>query len=166
MNPAHLSAASAPSPSEVLPSRSTTRRAWSRYFNPFRIATYLLALYALGHTLGAVVKTPQLGAESDEVVRMMKWVHVRPQGADCTWFGFYRGFGALISVYFVFSAVLTWQLGGMSPRELRRLAPVTWALFASYIAGAVVSWLYFFPAPIVFGTATAVVLGLAVTRRA
>jgi hypothetical protein len=39
----------------------------SRYFNAFRLASYLLVLYTLGHTLGAVIETPQFGASSNDL---------------------------------------------------------------------------------------------------
>ena len=137
----------------------------SRYFNAFRVTTYLLLLYTLGHTLGALVSTPRFGPASDDVVSMMKSVHVTAQGADCTWYGFYRGFGALVSVYFVFSAVLTWCLGGMTVRERCPFAPVVWALFASYVATAVITWVWFFPVPLLFSTAIALVLGHTCLRK-
>jgi hypothetical protein len=136
----------------------------TRYFNAFRVATYLLVLYALGHTLGAVTATPQFGPESDTVAAMMKSVVVRAQGSECTWYGFYRGFGILVSVFFVFSAILTWQLGGMTARQQRALGPVTWALFASYAASAVVSVAYFFVVPIVFSTAITLALAAGCVR--
>jgi len=81
-----------------------------RFFNSFRLASILLVLYTIGHTAGAVIATPKLGVGSDTVVALMKSVHVRAQGADCTWYGFYRGFGALVSVFFAFSAIVAWQL--------------------------------------------------------
>ena len=137
----------------------------ARYFNAFRLASYLLVLYALGHTTGAVVSTPRFGPDSDAVVAMMKSVHVTAQGVDCTWYGFYRGFGVLVSVFFVFSAILTWQLGGMTARERRPLAPVLWALFLGYVATAAVTWVSFFPVPLVFSTAIAALLGFACVKK-
>ena len=133
----------------------------SRYFNAFRIAAYVLVLFMLGHTFGAVVATPRFGGESDAVVSLMKSVHVTSQSADCTWYGFYRGFGVLVSIWFVFSAVLAWHVGGMSPGDRRLFAPVTWALFLCHAAGAVVAWVYFFPAPQLFSSVIALLLGYA-----
>jgi hypothetical protein len=135
-----------------------------RYANAFRLASALLVLYALGHTMGAVVAVPRFGDASDTVVALMQSVHVRSQGADCTWYGFYRGFGMLVTVFFVLSAVLAWHLGGLTLRAQRDLAPVAWTLFASHVAGAVVTWVYFFPAPIVFSTLIAALLGVACLR--
>lgn len=142
-------------------SSRSSRGALVRFFNPLRLAAYLLVLYALGHTAGAVVKTPKLGAASDAVAEAMKTVHLSAQGADCTWYGFYRGFGWLVTVFFVFSAVFAWHLGGADLRTRRALAPVTWTLVLSYLASLVVSWAYFFPAPIAFSTAITALLGIA-----
>jgi hypothetical protein len=136
----------------------------ARYANAFRLASALLLLYALGHTMGAVVSVPSFGVASDTVVTLMQSVHVRSQGDDCTWYGFYRGFGILVTVFFLLSAVLAWHLGGLTLRAQRDLAPVAWTLFASHVAGAVVTWVYFFPAPIVFSTLIAALLGFACLR--
>jgi hypothetical protein len=136
----------------------------ARFFNVYRIASYALVLYALGHTMGAVVNTPALGPESDAVAATMKSVHIAAQGADCTWYGFYRGFGVFVSIFFIFSAVLTWYVGGRSAEDRRVLAPITWALFASYAASIVSASVWFFPAPIVFSTVVAALLGFACIR--
>ena len=149
---------SAPSPTQAW---HTVR---TRYFNAFRVASYLLILYTVGHTLGAVVATPHFGPESDAVVLMMKSVHVRSQSADCTWYGFYRGFGIFVSVYFLFSVFIAWRLGGMSEQERPTLMPIAWALFVSHVAGAAVAWIYFFPTPIAFSIAITTLLGFGCVR--
>jgi hypothetical protein len=130
----------------------------ARYFNAYRLAAYTLVLYTLGHTLGAVVKTPKFGPERDAVASAMKAVHVVAQGADCTWYGFYRGFGIFVSIFFVFSVVMTWHLGGKDARERAALMPLTLALLASYALSTVTSWVFFFPVPVVFSTAVTVLL--------
>ncbi|MDB5218026.1 MAG: hypothetical protein JWO86_5953 [Myxococcaceae bacterium] len=137
---------------------------FTRYFNAFRVASYLLVLYAVGHTLGAVVATPHFGPESDAVVVTMKSVHVWSQSADCTWYGFYRGFGIFVSVYFLFSVFVAWRLGGMSEQERPTLMPIAWALFVSHVAGTAVAWIYFFPTPIAFSIAITALLGFGCVR--
>jgi hypothetical protein len=132
----------------------------ARYFNAYRLAAYALVLYTFGHTSGAVIATPEFGPGSDAVVAVMKSVHVIAQGADCTWYGFYRGFGIFVSIFMAFSVVIAWHLGGKSARERAALAPLTWGLFASYAVTIVTSWAYFFPAPLVFSTLVTVLLGV------
>jgi hypothetical protein len=137
-----------------------TGAVFRRYFNLYRLAAYVLVFFAAGHTLGALVETPRFGPASDTVVAAMKGVTVQVQGASATWYGFYRGFGWNVSVFFLFSAFLCWYLGGLTAAERRALAPLTWALFLSHAAGAVIAWVYFFPVPIVCATLVAVLLGI------
>ncbi len=141
----------------------------ARYFNAHRLAAYLLVLYTLGHTLGAVVQTPHFGAESDAVVAAMRSVPLVSQGAGCTWYGFYRGFGLLVSIYFAVSCFMAWHLGGASDGDRGALVPLGWALFVSHAAGLVLACAYFFPAPMIFSGAITALLGLGcirATRRA
>jgi hypothetical protein len=131
-----------------------------KYLNPFRLTTLLLLLYCLGHTFGALVSTPHFGSKSDVVMAAMKSVHFKAGGSDCTWFGFYLGFGYNVSIFFLFSGILTWFLGGMSPSDQRRWAPITWSLFASYAATVVLAVSYFFAAPIIFSSLVTLLLGI------
>ncbi len=131
-----------------------------KYLNPFRLTTLLLLLFCLGHTLSALVSTPDFGVESDNVMAAMKSVHFKAIGSDCSWFGFYLGFGYNVSIFFLFSAVLTWFLGGMSPSDQRRWAPITWALFASYAANTVLAVRYLFVVPIIFSSLITALLGI------
>ena len=131
----------------------------ARYFHPFRLGSYLLVLYCVAHTWGALLATPSFGAAADAVRASMQRVHFACQGSECTWFGFYLGFGWMVSVFFLLSAALSWYLGGLAPARRGALAPITWALFLSQAAGAVFAWVYFFSAPRVFATAIALLLG-------
>jgi hypothetical protein len=132
----------------------------TRYFNGFRLSSYLLVLFCAGHSRGALLSTPHFGPEADAVLSSMKSVHFVAQHANDTWFGFYLGFGWLVSVFFLFSAVVTWHLGGLqSADERRAMAAIIWALFLSYAASSYLSWTYFFIAPGVFSTAVAAILG-------
>jgi hypothetical protein len=143
---------------------SGARSVRARYFNAFRIASYLLVLYTLGHTFGAVIETPHFGAESDAVVAAMKAVHLRAQSADCTWYGFYRGFGLFGSAFFLFSVFVAWRLGDMSSQDVDTLLPIGWALFFSHVAGALITCVYFFPTPMFFSTSVAALLGFGCLR--
>ena len=131
-----------------------------KYLNPLRLTTLLLLLYCLGHTLSALVSTPPFGARSDAVAAAMRSVHFEVSGSACTWYGFYLGFGYEVSIFFLFSGVLTWFLGGMSPPDQRRWAPITWALFVSYAATIVLAVRYLFIVPIVFSSLITLLLGL------
>ena len=131
----------------------------ARYLNPFRIAAYVLMLFCLGHTSGALIRLPSFGSQSDVVLAGMKATHFQCQTSDCTWFGFYLGFGWMVSVFFLVAAALAWYLGGRSRAEQRALRPVAWALFVGNVANAVIAWTWFFIAPQISATAVAVLLG-------
>jgi hypothetical protein len=152
--------ASRVTPSGDAPTSDTPQSVRVRYFNTYRLAAYLLVLYTFGHTLGAVIETPKFGPESDAVVSMMKSVHVIAQGTDRTWYGFYRGFGWFVSVFFVFSIIILWHLGARTVRDRVGLAPVAWALFLSHAAGSIIACVYFFPAPIILSTVITILVGI------
>ena len=133
----------------------------ARYFNPFWLTTYVLILYTIGHTWGALLSTPQSGAGSDAVLSSMRTVHFDVEGFDRSWYGFYFGFGLMDSIFFLFSAFVTWFLGGLDPQQQRALTSLTGALFITHLAGVVLVWSYFFTVPGIFQTAVAALLGFA-----
>ena len=130
-----------------------------RYLNPFRLATYLLILQSIGHTAGALLSTPDFGPDSDRVVVTMRSVHLDAAGSDCTWWGFYLGFGYQVTIFFILSAIVTWILGGLDRQEQRKWSVLVWALFASYAASTIIAVRYFFVVPIVFSSAVTALLG-------
>jgi len=72
--------------------------------------------------------------------------------------------GASAGSSFIFSAVMTWYLGGRTARDRLALALVTWSLFLSHAAGSIIAWVYFFFAPILFSTVITVLLGIGCVR--
>lgn len=138
----------------------------ARYFNPLRLAAYVLALYFLGHTVGALVLTPQFGPEGDAVLTQMKSVRFACETFECSWFGFYLGFGWFASIFLLLSAALAWFVGGMDAREQRAVSPIVWLLFFGHAAGVVLAWKYFFLTPLIFSTLAAALLGFQCVRLA
>jgi hypothetical protein len=132
----------------------------ARFFNPYRLACYALVLYAIGHTLGAVVLTPDFGAASDQVVDQMKRVSVVADGARDSWYGFYRGLGFTVTVFLLFSAIVAWVLGGLDVRQRRALWALPWFLLASHVAALAIAVIYLFPTPIAFAAVVALLLAL------
>jgi hypothetical protein len=125
-------------------------------FNLFRIATLLLIIFFLGHTLGLLFHEGS-GTVEEGVRSLMKSAHFTIQGADCTYYGFLLGSGLLFSVFLLFSAYLTWLLG--KPNAPKALEPITWGLFFSYIAVAILCWTYFFAVPIVISILLVLIFG-------
>jgi hypothetical protein len=130
-----------------------------RFLNPLRIAAILLVLYTIGHTAGALLSTPRFGFQSDAVLGAMKSVHFQANGSDSTWYGFYLGFGAVDSIYFLLSAFIAWHIGGLDLREQQASAPIIWALFVSHLMSTIVVFRYFFLAPMLFSAAITALLG-------
>lgn len=125
----------------------------------YRVASGLLVLFALGHTLGFRRVDPRWGVDS--VVGAMRATRFDVQGFSRTYWDFYTGFGLFVTVFLLFAAVLAWQLGGL-PRDRLMLLPVLrWALAICSVGVALLSWKYFFIAPAIFSSAVALCLAFA-----
>lgn len=125
----------------------------------YKIASCLLVLFFVGHTFGFRQTDPGWGVDS--LVEGMRTIHFDVQGFSRTYWDFFVGFGLLVSVLFLFTAVLAWQLGSMSQEALVRMPVVTWALAISYVGITVLNVRYFFLVPIIFSSAITLCLLLA-----
>jgi hypothetical protein len=61
-------------------------------------------------------------------------------------------------VFYLFAAILAWQLGGLPAETLARMRGTAWAFVACFAAITVVSWRYLFILPIVFSAVITVCL--------
>ncbi|MDQ6888152.1 MAG: hypothetical protein M3068_12825 [Gemmatimonadota bacterium] len=122
----------------------------------YRIASGLLLLFAIGHTLGFRRVEPRWGLDS--IIASLRSTRFDVQGFSRTYWDFYTGFGLFVTVLLLFAAALAWQLGDIPTDVLKRMPIITWALAASFVAVTLLSWRYFFIAPLVFSGAIAVVL--------
>src|SRR5262245_58237227 len=114
----------------------------------YRIASVLLVLFAIGHTLGFRQTNGMDGADS--VVALMQSVHFTVQGFRRNYWDFYVGFGLFVTLFLLLSAALAWQLGSL-PREVRARIPVaTWGLALCFVGVSILSWSRFFMAPGIF----------------
>ena len=114
----------------------------------YRIASVLLLLFAIGHTVGFRQTDPKWGVDS--LIASMRSIHFDAQGFSRTYWDFYTGFGLFVSVFLLFAAVLAWQLGSLPAETLARMRGTAWALALCFAAVTALSWAYFFIAPIVF----------------
>ena len=138
-----------------------------KMLRPFTIAFYLLLLFAAAHTYGGLIMSHDHGSQGNSVLASMKTVHFNFNGSQCSFYGFYLGFGYMASVFLLFSAALSWHLGRVVEEEKRKgneevlkaLRPVAWGLFLSFIPTAWLSWRFFFAGPGVFSTIIAGLLG-------
>jgi hypothetical protein len=78
----------------------------------FRIDAVLIALFAVGHTIGFRQIDPRWGI--DTVVGGIKSIRFEAQGMERTYWDFYVGFGLFVTVFLLFAAAMTWQLGSLS----------------------------------------------------
>ena len=137
-----------------------------KYLAPYRLATYLLLFFAFAHTAGGMFGPHEEGGEAEAVFHAMKVVKFSIMGATCSWYGYWLGFGLMVTVFLLFAAVLTWQLAGLTRAQRKPLALATWALCATFVASAVLGWAYFFAPPAITSTLIAILVGLESVRDA
>jgi hypothetical protein len=125
----------------------------------YRIAAVLLLLFAVAHTLGFRQIDPKWGVDS--MIASMRSIHFDAQGFSRSYWDFFVGFGLFVGVFLLLSAVLAWQLGGLSQETLRLMPVVTWTLAGCFVAATVLMWMYFFIAPLIFSAVIALCLILA-----
>ena len=115
-----------------------------------------MLLFAVAHTLGFSQSDPKWGV--DAVLGSMRSIHFDVQGANRTYWDFFLGSGFLVGVFFLFSAMLAWQLGGLPKEILARVRGIAWAFALCFAAITVVSWIYLFILPSVFSMVITVCL--------
>jgi len=114
----------------------------------YRIASVLLILFALGHTLGFRRVDPRWRVDS--IIGALRSTHFDVQGLNRTYWDFYIGFGLFVTVLLVFVAVLSWQLGSVPKESLLMMPIVTWGLAACFVLVTFLTWKYFFVVPMIF----------------
>jgi hypothetical protein len=114
----------------------------------YRIAAVLLLLFAVGHTLGFRQSDPKWGV--DAVLGAMRSIHFDVQGFDRTYWDLFVAAGISVGVFYLFAAILAWQLGGLPTATLALMRGTVWAFALCFAAITVVSWRYLFVVPIAF----------------
>ena len=117
----------------------------------YRIAAVLLLFFAVGHTLGFRQSDPSWGV--DTLLGSMRSIHFDVQGFSRTYWDLFVAAGFSIGVFYFFSAILAWQLGGLPPQTLALVRSTAWTFAACFAAITFVSWRYLFILPIVFSIA-------------
>ena len=114
----------------------------------YRIAAVLLLLFAVGHTLGFRQSDPAWGV--DTLLGSMRSSHFEVQGFSRTYWDLFCAAGFTVGVFYLFSAVLAWQLGGLPAETLAAMRVTLWAFALCFAAITFLSWKYLFILPIVF----------------
>jgi hypothetical protein len=125
----------------------------------YRLAAVLLLLFAAGHLFGFTQSDPKWGV--DAMLAEMHSIRFDMGGFQRTWWDFYLAAGLSAGLFYMFAAVLAWQLGGLTPETRAQMRGVPWAFAAAFAAIAAVSWIYLFLIPILFSTAITLCLAAA-----
>jgi hypothetical protein len=126
----------------------------------YRIAAFVFALFALGHTYGFLsLRAPS--AEARAVFDAMNTVHFALGGRSFSYGGFYRGFGLSCTVSMVLSAFLSWHLGDLARSAPGAIGALGWVFFVAQLAGVALSFLYFGLPPMVLSALVAALVGSA-----
>lgn len=116
----------------------------------YRIAAVLLLLFAAGHTLGFRQSDPKWGV--DAVLGAMRSIQFDVQGFNRTYWDLFEAAGFTVGVFYIFAAIVAWQLGGLPAANLALMRSTTWAFALCFAVLTVVSWRYLFLIPIAFST--------------
>jgi hypothetical protein len=114
----------------------------------YRIAAVLLLLFAIGHTLGFRQSDPNWGI--DAMLGSMRSIHFDVQGFNRTYWDVFVAAGFSVGVFYLFAAILAWQLGGLPAATLALMRGTAWSFALCFAAITVVSLRYLFILPIVF----------------
>ena len=125
----------------------------------YRIAAVLLLLFAVGHTLGFRQSDPKWGV--DTLLDSMRSVHFDVQGFSRTYWDLFVAAGLSVGVFYLFAAILAWQLGGLPAEALVLMRGTAWMFALCFAAITVVSWKYLFILPIALSIVITVCLVVA-----
>jgi hypothetical protein len=126
-----------------------------------RIASVLTLIHGALHTIGGVFGGAAPGVQQ-ATVAVMKANEFAVMGATRSYWDFYMGFGLVVSVFLTVEAVVFWQLASLAKTDALRLRPVLTTFLVGYLGAAVVSYRYFFAAPVITEILIALCLGLAI----
>lgn len=113
-----------------------------------RVAAVLTLIHAVLHTVGGVYGAVPPGPATVAVTAMKENTFEAFGNLRSFWM-FYRGMGLGATVSLTFEAVVLWLLANLAKTEGVRLRPVVLAFAVGFLALAVVSWQYFFLAPVI-----------------
>jgi hypothetical protein len=130
----------------------------------YRIAAVLLLFFAVAHTLGFRQSDPKWGV--DALLGSMRSIHFDMQGSNRTYWDLFVAAGFSVGVFYLFAAILAWQLGGLPAPTLALMRGTAWAFALCFAAITVVSWRYLFILPVIFSIAITVCLTAAAWRSA
>ena len=126
----------------------------------YRTSSVLILLFAIGHTIGFRKTDPTWGV--DQTLAALKQTTFILQGFHRNYYSFYVGSGLFVTVLLLFTAAVSWQLARLPEATLAQLPWLTWGLAICYAGSLVISWRYFFMAPLIFSALIFLCLAAAV----
>src|SRR4029077_7111416 len=106
----------------------------------YLVAAVLLLLFAVAHTLGFRQSDPKWGV--DALLGSMRSIHFDVQGFSRTYWDLFVAAGFSVCVFYLFAAILAWQLGSLPAATLALMRSTAWALALCFAAITAVSWRY------------------------
>jgi hypothetical protein len=128
----------------------------------YKASAVVLLVFAIGHQLGFRNVDARWGV--GDLIERLKAATFTVQGAKRTYWDFYAGFGFIVTLFLLFSAVLAWQLGSLPTTTLATLSVVSWAFAACHVVTVALTWRHFFLAAQVPAALAALGLVLAAWR--
>jgi hypothetical protein len=130
----------------------------------YRIAAVLLLLFTIGHTVGFRQSDPQWGA--DAMLASMRSIRFDMMGFNRSYWELFEASGFCVGLFYLFSAILAWQLGGISAETRALMRGTTWAFALCFAGILIVSWMLLFLIPIIFSALITLCLTAAAWRSA
>ena len=125
----------------------------------YRVAAVLLLLFAIAHTLGFRQSDPKWGV--DPLLSSMRSIHFDVQGSNRTYWDLFIAAGLSVGVFYLFAAILAWQLGRLPAETLAHMRGIAWAFALCFATITIVGWRYLFIGPVVFSLVITVCLAAA-----
>jgi hypothetical protein len=119
-----------------------------------RLLAAIMVFFTVGHTIG--VLNPPADGVAGQALDAMRRARFPIMGFERSYWDFYRGFGFFVSLEFLLFAVIAYQLSVMSRRSARAALPLMVTLEIGCTVTALLSWMYFFAAPIVTSLAAVI----------
>ena len=126
-----------------------------------RTASALTLVHALLNTFAGLLSGTSKNQDEVALLNSMKALRFDAMGSLRTYWDFYFGFGLFLTVNLLLISVLLWQLSSLVKAEPEIARPFIGLLCVAFLAFAVLSWLYFFIAPLIIEGVIALLLGFA-----
>ena len=113
----------------------------------YRVAAVLLLLFAIAHTWGFRQSDPKWGVEA--LLASMRSIQFHVNGFNRTYWDLFLAAGFSVGVFFLFSAILAWQLASLPRETLAQTRGAAWAFALCFAVITALSCRYLFLPPIV-----------------